>query len=192
MKKFLLLIVVVVGAWLALRYVRNRPTHEVAKKPVVTTAPAPAPAAPKPPPAKKPPAPPPPPRYPGSVEVSNAQPDAFALAPGVIYHCERGMMAQPTSGADPERISDCGSESGPDPHDMRADAKGLVFCDANTLWTVPVGAHARTPGLSAESSRRHVRVLRPATAPARFDCQRRVPDRSRRRQPRTDLHSTFQ
>lgn len=149
MKKFLLVVVAVVAAGLALRYTVNKPHKKKAAPkppPVVVVTPPPTPDQP-PPPSPPTPEPPPPPRIAGSVQVSDAQVTWFATAPGVLYYCDHGgMYAQKKSGDAPENVGECGTA-----FDELADAQGVVFCDGGgrlmRITAGTSGSHVIAEGL---------------------------------------------
>jgi hypothetical protein len=137
-KKFFLVVVGVVALGLALRYVRHKPQKKPAPPgpPVVVETEEPAEKVPVPKPDEQPlpppaaPEPPPPPRIAGSVQISDAEVQWFATAPGLVYYCVEGAMYAQKKVADeaPESVGACGSA-----FDMIADAQGVVFCDGNGL-----------------------------------------------------------
>ena len=137
MRKFLLVVVSALALGLWLRY-KFHGKHEAppAPAPVVTPTPQPPkPEPPPPPPPPQPPEPPKPPRIAGSTQISDAQVQWFATAPGVIYYCDAGgVMAQPKSGGPPQRLAECDGA-----FDFVADAEGVFYCNSNQLLRITAG-----------------------------------------------------
>jgi len=145
-KKFLLVVVGVVGLGLAIRFTINRPKKPKAKPastPVVVAPPTrdqpeqpPPTQAPPEPERDEPPAPPPPPRIAGSVQISDTSAQSFAAAPGVVYYCESGgVWAAPKAGGDPQRVGDCDGA-----FDFTADAQGVLYCNDHQLLRITAGS----------------------------------------------------
>lgn len=143
-KKFILVVVGMVAAGLALRYMLNRPAKPKpkAKPPTAVVREEPTPAVEQPKPAPEPtrperepePEPPAPPRIAGTTQISDTDAQFFEPAPGVIYYCDGdSVMAAPKTGGPPKRIGDCSSAL------LAADAQGVHFCDGGRVMRISAG-----------------------------------------------------
>jgi hypothetical protein len=142
-KTFLLLATASIGTGLALRYAfhhhADKPKPPAEPRVVAVPPPSPAPVvAPEPPPPvapESPPLPPAPPRIAGAKQVSDANVQHFAAAPGVLYYCEAGsVMAQPKSGEPAKAVGSCDGA-----FDFVADAEAVFYCDQKRLVRITAG-----------------------------------------------------
>ena len=144
MKKFLLIVIGMVGLGLAIRFTINRPDKPKAKPiaPTVQKVEPPKtvevdPVKPEPEVKPVPPPEPEPPRIKGATLVTNTSVREFVPTPGHLYYCEgTSVMSAPKSGEAAERIGDCNGQV----FDWRSDAQGAFYCNDSQLMRITHGA----------------------------------------------------